>query len=214
MTDQLSLYNGALRILKERKLASLTENREARRLLDDAWVDGRTEGAVRFCLEQGQWAHARRAVQIDFNPDVSTDFGFQYAFEIPEDFVRPVSLCTDPYFTQPLLNYVDEADHWYAELQTIYVVYVSDGLQFGGDMSRWPQSFVELVQSRLATEIAPNLTNGDKAIQWANFAYDKALKEARSANAVRQPTRFMPPGRWTLSRTMGVGSRRSRWDGS
>jgi hypothetical protein len=211
MTDQLSLYNGACRILKERRLASLSENREVRRLLDDAWVDGRTEGAVRFCLEQGQWAHGRRATQIDYDPDVATDFGFQYAFGIPEDFVRPVALCSDPYFEIPLLRYVDEAGYWYCDLQTIYVVYVSDGLTFGGDVSRWPQSFIELVQARLALEVAPNLTNSDRAIQWAEKAYKDALTEARSANAVRQPTRFMPPGSWSLSRH-GSGSDRSFWN--
>ena len=33
--DQLSLYNNALTVLGERKIASLTENREPRRVLDD-----------------------------------------------------------------------------------------------------------------------------------------------------------------------------------
>lgn len=213
MTSQLTLYNGALRIIKERKLASLSEDREAKRLLDDAYVDGRTEGAVKFCLEQGQWAHARRTAQIDYDPNYTADFGYRYAFGIPDDFVKPVSICTDPYLEIPLLHYTDETNFWYADLQTIYVCYVSNGVTYGGDMSRWPQSFVDLVESRLALEVAPNLTNGDRMIQWAQAAYDKALIEARSANAMRQPTRFLPPGSWVAARFGHGLSRRSRWEG-
>ena len=214
MTDKLSLFNGALRIVKERKLASLTENREPRRLLDDAYGDGATDGAVRFCLEQGQWSFGRRAVQIDYNPDITPDFGYRYAFEIPSDMVKLVSLCSDAYYEIPLLRYVDEGDYWYCELQTIYAIFVSNGPTFGTDMSRWPQSFVDLVQARLALEIAPCLTNGDRAMQWAEAAYKTALREARSANAMRQPTKFLPPGSWTSSRTGRISSRNSRWDGS
>ena len=44
-TDRLKLYNGALTIIGERSIASLTTNEESRRLLDNQWNDG----AVRYC---------------------------------------------------------------------------------------------------------------------------------------------------------------------
>lgn len=213
MTDKLSIYNGALRILKERRLSSLTESREPRRLLDDAYGDGRTEGVVKKCLEVGQWVFARRSVRIDYSPSITPDFGYRYAFDHPEDYVRPAAICTDEYFRQPLLQYTDEGSYWYCDLQTIYVTYISNGPTFGTDMSRWPETFVSLVEASAAREIAGNLTNGDKAMQWAEMAYRSALKSAQSMDAMKQPTRFMPAGSWSAARSAGSGQR-SRWNGN
>jgi hypothetical protein len=212
MTTQLSLYNGALRVLKERKLASLTENREPRRLLDDAWQDGVAGGVVRQCLQMGQWVFARRSVMIDYSPSITPDFGYRYAFDHPEGYIKPVSICSDEFGAAPILRYVDEGDYWYTDLQTIYVTYISSGASFGGDMSRWPETFIKVVEAGLAREIAPNLTNSDNAIKWAEAAYKQAMREARSDDAMRGPTRFPPPGTWTTSRH-GTGSRNSRWSG-
>jgi hypothetical protein len=60
--SRLSIYNGALRECQERKLASLSEDREPRRVLDDVWNDG--DGLLRFVLRQKQWRFARRTVEI------------------------------------------------------------------------------------------------------------------------------------------------------
>ena len=47
----LALYNIALFAIGERAIASLTESREPRRLLDEVWSRG--VGATTACLEQG-----------------------------------------------------------------------------------------------------------------------------------------------------------------
>jgi hypothetical protein len=44
--SKLKLYNDALGILGERRLASLTENREPRRVLDEVWDAGK--GVVNY----------------------------------------------------------------------------------------------------------------------------------------------------------------------
>src|SRR5258708_823139 len=122
MTDKLSLYNGALtEFLGERKLANLTENREPRRVLDEIW-DG---GALRYCLEQGLWNFAMRTIQLTYSPSVEPDFGFRYAFDKPTDWVRTAALCVDEFFRCPLLQYNDEAGFWFADIDTIYVRYIS-----------------------------------------------------------------------------------------
>lgn len=209
MPDKLSIFNGCLRILKSRRLSALTDNRETRRLLDDIWADGRTEGAVQYCLQMGQWTFARRTVQLDYSPSVEPDFGYRYAFDQPLDMVRPAAIYTDEGMITPLLRYVDERKFWYCPLPTIYVTYVSDDVNYGGDMSLWPEVFAKLVEAYLAREIAPNLTNGTDMIQIANAAYVSAKKEAMSDDAMRQPTRFSPPGGWTLARH--GNSYRSSW---
>lgn len=195
-TSRLALYNGALRILKERKLASLTEAREPRRLLDDAWGDGSTTGAVRYCLEMGQWTFATRTVQIDYSPSVTPAFGYTFAFDQPTDLVRTVGVFTDEDCTNPLLQYVDERRYWYAGSETIYVKYVSNHASYGADVSLWPENFAKLVEAYLAKEVA---WDDDKAVL-AERKWLTAKRESRSFDAMNKPTAFLPEGGWSAAR--------------
>jgi len=211
MTTQLSLYNGALRLCKERKLASLSENREPRRLLDDAWGAGATGGAVKACLQAGQWTFATRTSQADATPSVEPSFGYRYAFNQPEDMVRVTGVAMDQYFTEPLLQYTDERGYWYCDLPTIYVRYVSNDTSYGGDMSLWPESFVKVVEAYLAREVGPNLMQGSRVFEELNAVYEKFLKEAKSVDAMNSPTKFAPAGSWVRARSGNPN--RSRWNG-
>jgi hypothetical protein len=208
---KLGLYNGALRILNERRLASLSEAREARRLLDDAYGDGSTNGAVRYCLEMGQWTFATRTVQIDYSPSVEPSFGYTYAFDQPSDLVRTTGIFEDQDCSQPLLQYADERRYWYAYLPTLYVKYVSNHATYGADLSLWPENFVKAVEAYLAMEIAGSLTGADSKVALAERAWEKAKKEARSFDAMNKPTAFMPMGSWNAARRGHLRS--SRWDG-
>ena len=134
MTSRLTLYNGGLRILGERSLLSLSENVEARRRLDTAW-DG---GALKYCLEAGLWNFAMRTVELTYSPSVAPSFGMRYAFDKPDDFVRTGGIWSDESMKSPLLEYRDEGPYWFAELDTIYLSYVSNDAQYGADMSLWP----------------------------------------------------------------------------
>lgn len=212
MPTQLSVYNGALRIVKERRLGSLTESRESRRLLDDIWSDGQTEGAVAYCLQEGQWTFATRTVLIDYSPSVTPSFGYRYGFSQPEDMVRPVGMFCDEYCKQPLLEYSDERRHWYCDLPSFYARYVSNDATYGADTSLWTEKFTKMVEAYMALEIAPNLTNSDNVIQLAEAAWKRAKLEAASDDAMRKPTAFPPPGRWLNSRH-GENFRRSLWNG-
>lgn len=209
MTTKLGLYNAALRLLKERKLASLTEDRESRRLLDDAYGDGSTEGSVKLCLELGQWTFAMRTVQIDYSPSVEPPFGFQYAFDQPSDMVDVCGIYSDEYCQVPLTRYTDERHYWYCDLQTIYVQYVSNHTTYGADLSLWPESFAKVVEADLAREIAGSLTQGDDKVKLADRAFQIALREAKAGDAMRKPTRFMPQGSWITARRSGYRADRT-----
>ena len=75
MTTQLFIYNEALGHLGERQLASLSEPREPRRVLDSYWSD-----VVGFCLSQGLWKFARRTAQIDSSSSLTPQFGFNCVY--------------------------------------------------------------------------------------------------------------------------------------
>jgi len=196
-TSRLSIYNGALRLLGERKLANLTENREPRRVLDESWDDN----VVNRALEAGQWLFATRGMQYDYSPSVEPEFGYQRAFDKPTDFVRTVAVCQDEYFRVPLTEYADEAGYWFADLDTVYIKYVSNGATYGNDMARWPQSFVKYLEALMASEVAQPLTQNKQLRDDMMALAERLLRDAKSQNAMAQPAKFLPASSWVSSRS-------------
>lgn len=201
-TTKLAVYNGTLRLLGDTKLASLSEAREPRRILDDLWTEH-----TAICLESGNWNFALRSVQIDYDPSVTLSFGYAYAFEKPDDWLRTAALSVDESFTVPFLDYVDEADYWKADTTPLYVKYVSGDSAYGMDLGRWPASFSLYVQAHLAAEMAAHHRN-------ASFAdLDKLRKrrltDASAKDGLGQAPQFMPRGNWIRSR-WGSQSRNER----
>lgn len=209
MTDRLALYNGALLELGERKLASLSENREPRRLLDDVWAGG----LVAFCLRAGQWRFATRTVQLAPETSIEPDFGYRKAYERPEDWLRTVGVYSDEYGNNPLLQYRQEQNFWFADIEPLYVSYISSDPAYGGNLAEWPPEFTEYVQAYLASRIVQKLTQ-DKA---ERARVEKLVKDRRlvaaSQEAMEGPTSFTPSGSWVSARTggrNGGGGRRDR----
>lgn len=208
--SQLSLYNAALSLLREREIASLSEDVENRRVMDGIWNRG--SGAIRAVLEQGLWNFATRTSKFDASNNIVVDFGFPYGFEIPSDFVRLMGIASDEFFTNPLTatDFVAEAGNWYANLTPIYVRYVSDGVDYGNNFAKWPETFCRFVEAYLAREAAPRLTKDDTEIKRAEDIYKKRLLDARSKDAMNEGTQFLPMGGWRRSR---LGWGRSWRDG-
>lgn len=196
MTSKLTLYNGALRNLRERPLATLAENREPRRLLDQAW----DTGAVMYCLEAGQWRFAKRSQQIDYDPSIEPDWGYLRVFEKPEDFVRLTGLWCDAAMREPHEDYREESGFWYSSIDTIYVSFVSSSNDYGMDLALWPMSFVKYVEAHLALEVAGPLTEKGQEMFKLRKVY---LTEALSKDSMADPTRKLPVGSWVRARSQG-----------
>jgi hypothetical protein len=202
-TTKLQLYNGALRILGERPLANLTEVVESRYVMDSIW----DEGLIDYVLEQGQWQFATRGVKVYYSPDITASFGYQYGFEKPTDFVRTTAVCSDEYFNSPLLRYTEEAGFWFTDEAEMYIKYISNDEQFGGDLSLWPESFKKYVMSYMALEGSERLTQNSGKYEKLEKVTKKKLNEAKSKDAMAEPTKFMPSGSWSTARTSGYSKR-------
>jgi len=196
MTTQLDLYNGALLHCGERFLASLTENREPRRLLDRVW----SANGVKTCLEQGQWGFAMRTIAIDYDPSIEPGFGYSRAFTKPDDWILTSALCADEYFRSPLTRYFDEAGYWYGDLDTLYVRYVSNDALYGMDMNKWPESFREFVEVHFASKIILKLSNSQDEQEKLEKLRTKLLKTAKSRAAMADATSFPARGSWSSAR--------------
>lgn len=208
-TDKLSLYNGALQAIKERRLASLSENRKPRRELDFAWDNG----AVKYCLEQGYWNFAINTVKLESSPSIAPEFGYQYAFNKPTDYVKTAAFASDEYFNCPITEYEDEADFWYCDLDTVYVRYVSIADEFGMNYAAWTETFTQMVQLYLASQVAFTLTHSQEIQDRVDKALEKELLLARSQDAMNQPTKRIRSGNWVRARMAGNNADRSLWNG-
>ncbi len=193
---RLSIYNDALLICGERALASITENREPRYILDQVWNNNGIDG----CLEEGQWYFAMRTVQLDYDPDIAPPFGFARAFDKPTDWLLTSAVCSDEFFRSPLLRYSDEAGFWYSDLDTIYIKYVSNDVGFGGDLSKWPRSFTEFVAAHFAYKVMLKISNDEDKLTKIVLLRDKLKKAAKSKAAMAEPTSIPPAGSWNRAR--------------
>lgn len=195
-TSKLKIYNSALTICGERHIASLTEDREPRHLLDHVWDND----GVDACLERGQWKFAMRTVRFDYDAGIAPEYGYPRAFVKPTDWILTSSLCSDEYFNAPLNQYEDEADYWYADIDQIFVRYVSNDTSYGNDLSLWPATFADFVAAHFATKVILKLTSDEKKMDSVIKWEAKQLKLAKSKDAMAGPQRFPAPGRFVTSR--------------
>jgi len=207
MASQLGLYNAALLELGETVLASLSENVEARRVLDLLYPN-----ALASALEAGSWNFAMRTIRADADPDVTPAFGHAHVFGKPSDWVRTVALSADEGLAIPLLNYVDDVTYWSADVTPIFVRYVSNDVLFGLDLANWPASFTRYVELEFAARAAERLTQNASKAEWLARQRDQARRVALSRDAMNEAQpKFRPPGRLTLARHGGsVRDRGSR----
>ena len=196
MPSRLSLYNGALTVLGERKLASLTENREPRYKLDDIWDND----LIDRVLQMGQWKFARRSAKLAASLSVTPPFGYQYAFEKPDDWIRTMEVAHDQYFDVPITRYDSEAKHIFCDPEEIYYAYVSNDTQWGGDFSLWPANFTEMVEHYMAMKAAPRITGVDISDAELLKKWKMWLAEAKATDAMEEPAKFPPKGGWARSR--------------
>jgi hypothetical protein len=196
------LFNGAQRLLKDRKLsqAELTGNtREPARILNDIWGDE----ALEECLMEGQWVFAKRTIQALASTDFTAPFGLKYSFEKPDDWIRTIGVWRDDGLRDPFRDYREEAGFWFGSIDTMYVSYVSNDADYGGDMSLWPSNFTHFVEAHLASRAAGPLTEKGQEMYQVR---DMMLKRAQATDAMSDPTREFPVSSWVRAR---LGS--TRW---
>ena len=218
MPDTLSIWNGALAACGERALASLTENREPRYVIEDVW----NREFIRECLEEAMWKFATRSSKLSYSPSVTPAFGYQYGYEKPGDWLKTVAVCQDEFYKVPLLSYTTEQGYIYTELDEIYVKYVSNDVEWGMDLSLWPRSFTRYMEHYLGSLIMPRLNHSESKQNELKRLVKQFRVEAKQADAIELPTKFPPAGSWSTARRSGSSGRYDRgsrstlgvWSGS
>lgn len=195
MADKLSLYNQALGHLQERRLVSLGENREPRRVLDTFWPI-----AVKYCFEQGLWKFMKRVIQADASETVKPQFGYGFAFAIPPDWVRTLIISTVETLDPPLLQVGEEAGYWFADWTPLFISFISSDPLYGNNMALWSGTFEHYVSVRLAVLAAPRLAVNRELLADLRTEEKRARVNARANDAMNDPPGFAPTGSWVRSR--------------
>jgi len=204
MADKLEIYRGALRLIGDARLSSLTEINKNRTALDEVWAT-----AVNYMLEQGMWNFAIRASSILADTDLESDFGHKYVFIKPTDWVRTVNISTDGNFNSGYEDFLDERNYWYANVNTLYVRYVSNDVAYGWNVGAWRQSFAKALEAYMAFESGLPISN-DKSNRNDMFNLFKGrLKDAKAKDAVDEKVSFRPQGRLVSAR-LRSGTRMNR----
>ena len=172
-------------------------------------------GGFDECLSEAQWNFGMRAVQIDYDTNITPSFGYARAFNKPSDFIILSAFCSDEYYIVPKTNYVEEVDNWYTDIDKVYVKYVSNDASYGGNIGSWPALFADFVAAHFADKIVGKLT-GNKSPELIQRFFPpnikhgiraKALLNAKSRNAMGNPSKSMAQGGWSRARAGGNGRR-------
>ena len=90
-----------------------------------------------------------------------------------------------------------------------YAVTLHQAHDWGGDFSQWPETFTMYVGHYMGLRIAARLKN-DINKDALEKRTRKLLVDARSKDAMQEPTRFPPIGSWVRARLGGATSRGDR----
>lgn len=193
----LQIYNDACTCMGLPRLISVNDDSQRRVEIDSAL----NQGAVVGLVEKYQWSWANTSRQIDYDPDVETEWGYRYGFQKPTDMERLAGVFTDEGLYHPLKQYSDEGDYLFTDLTTIYLQYVSNSML--NNPALWPQYFREMVAAYLATRVA--VAAGGSAELAAHWWTTREL-DAKNTDAMVSPPRVLANGSWVSARNSGRSS--------
>ncbi len=207
MPTQLEVYNLALYHLKETKLAAVDEAREARYVLDDWWSQTR-----KYMLEAGFWKFAMRTVEITENVGAAPSLGPSRAHDKPVDWVRTYLVSASEYLDPPLEDWLEEGGYIYSDATPIFMRNISNDTAYGYDTDQWTARFVQAFSLRLALNCAGKITGMSRdSLKDLEKDADAALSIALSFEAMREPNKRPPEGKWNSGRVGRSGGRADYW---
>lgn len=203
MPSKLGIWNDALRMIGEHRLTSLTEDTEARYVLEDAWADAKT-----FVFTEGLWNFATVTGTLTANVALTPIPGFTYAFDKPTYWLRTITVSSNSLFDVEAL-YRDEANKLYANVSTLYIRYISSEKSADGDIANWPSAFAKLMAAYLANICANRISGSKSDADGLKALYKEYLASAKNKDALDQSQIYFAPGSWVRA-LRGSNSKRDR----
>jgi hypothetical protein len=198
MASVIQVANRALTKLGSARITSLSDDVKAARSISNCFEDLRDDE-----LRAHRWQFAMKRTSLAAL-STAPAFGYNYQYAVPADFLR-IDMVDDRFPAAIMDNYISaEYLEWTLEgnviltdigapLKLRYVAQVTDP-------TSWDTNFREALASRIAMEIAEDLTQSDAKKQAAAKDYDRAIRQAIRINAIERPAVAPPDNTWIISR--------------
>lgn len=211
MATKQQLYRSSVLLLKQNAVdLTVTDDSAFVNVLDLVYDE-----TLRFCLCAGDWNFATRTVSIEASEDVESGIDdYAYAIPKPDDYAgRIVAISGNQRFDPPLDDYHEDggfSGYIWCDVDPLYLRYISNGVEYGLNLTDWLPAFERYVEHELAWRIAPHLTSMS-ANEKEEFRKERkrALQDAQAKDARNQGAQKLPQGRLVQAR--GWPSTRSRW---
>ena len=82
---------------------------------------------------------------------------------------------------------------------------MSDGVDYGGDLGNWTESFARYFEAYLASRIAWKITRDKKTVEAIEAKLKQLLKGATAKDAMDSGTSVPPEGSWNRARRVRGG---------
>lgn len=190
MATKLSVLNDALRLLGDARLATLTDDTEARYELDASW-----DRSVNVVFAASFWRFAFTTETLTHNGALAALPGFSYRFALPALPYRLHSVFIQSGGRDLPIDCRQEGAVLHANKETGVVIrYVDDAA--AADLTKWPEVFARAVAAYLAFDLAGRISQDPQAPQAAFDLWQRYLGEAQAAEAV-------PADPWLLPQLSG-----------
>lgn len=190
MATKLSIFNEALGAIGDLRLSSLTEDTEARYVLDDAWQD-----CVEFVFTEGYWNFATKTEVITADLGQIPIPGFSFVFNKPLYWLRTITVSNTSLFDDES-NYRDENNRIYSNFDTLYIKFISSERAVDSEVENWPPTFAKLIAACLAKECAERLSGSGAKAETLAADYSAILASAKNKDALDQSKIVFRPGSW------------------
>jgi hypothetical protein len=188
MTSVLGICNSALAKVGCSPIAALDDGSREATLINSIFEAKRDEvmtaHAWNGCVRRETWTPLATAPAFEYD----------YEYAIPTDCLRVLSLEEDELF--PDGGWAVEGRKLLSNFETVNARIVYRNL----DASSWGPMFAEALAWRLAQEIAYALTQSSEREQKCKDSYEKALRDARSADGAEGGSKGLIVDTWTSAR--------------
>lgn len=167
---QLAIYNGALQLIGERRLNTLTDDVEVRYDLDNVWdLD-----PFDYCAEVVKPRFAVKTTSLTVTAGVAT---------LPAGFITMVGLFSDAELDQPITRFTRDGNTIVVDEDVVHLRYI-DGT-YASDLSLWTPVFARVVMAYIATELSQQ-RNPDSYEQ-LQAVFQQRAQLAAQESAVEEP---------------------------
>jgi len=198
MASRVDVANRALTKLGAARIIDfIDDNQQARAI--QAMFDIVADAEMRSHL----WSFTVR--RVDLASLVSKpNWGYEYEYELPSDYLKLLQV-NETYVGPNMSDYRNTSTAEYVlEDRKILTDFDSPlRIRYQArvvDTTKWDATFIEAMASRLAMELAEDLTQSNAKRADAIEDYKRAIKTAIRCNAIEQPPQDLPDDSWMFSR--------------